>query len=155
MTVAERFWIKVRKSDGCWEWTANRTRQGYGMFRVNAEKHTTAHRVAWELSNGRDAPAGMVVCHTCDNPPCCNPSHLFLGTYQENADDMKRKGRQAPPQGERCTWRKLTEEDVAGIRARFIPRTWGVENGNARALAAEYGISHCYLREIVRGEKRR
>lgn len=91
--VEERFWAKVVKTEGCWKWTAKRDRNGYGRFSPNGQySQTVAHRFSWELHNG-PIPEGMLVCHHCDNPECTNPSHLFLGTPQDNMDDKVRKGR--------------------------------------------------------------
>lgn len=93
-----RFWSRVDKSagdDGCWLWTAARTR-GYGKININGlaggRKGVPqwTHRVAWILTNG---PTDLCVLHACDNPPCCNPAHLFLGTRQDNAADRDAKGR--------------------------------------------------------------
>ena len=91
--TATRFWPRVQKADGCWPWIASIGTDGYGKFWVRG-RTTHAHRVAWELTHGQipdDDP--RLVCHHCDNPPCCNPAHLFLGTHSENAQDMVRKGR--------------------------------------------------------------
>lgn len=97
----ERFWSKVDRGggpDACWLWTAHKTRGGYGQLRVDGHQ-ATAHRVSWELAHGPIPPGhgyhGTCVLHRCDNPPCCNPSHLFLGTNADNMADMKAKGRQA------------------------------------------------------------
>lgn len=91
--TAARFWSKVRKGDGCWEWQAKRFDNGYGSFAVSRNKNQGAHRVAWELTNG-PIPAGMSVLHHCDNRPCVRPDHLFLGTQLDNMRDMLAKGRQ-------------------------------------------------------------
>jgi hypothetical protein len=90
-TLEERFWSKVDVCgpDECWEWTAYRLPAGYGTF---GRPTTTTHRIAWQLTNG-PIPEGMFVCHKCDNPPCVNPAHLFVGTQQDNLRDMWSKGR--------------------------------------------------------------
>jgi hypothetical protein len=95
---AVRFWAKVAdmESDGCWEWRGARNQDGYGVvgWKENGgTRTTTASRIAVELTTGEPIPAGLLVCHECDNPPCCNPNHLFLGTYTDNVRDAMRKGR--------------------------------------------------------------
>ena len=102
--VQDRFWPKVDKHgpDDCWLWTASTDQDGYGLItvRVRVGRHVKkrAHRLAWEWANGRK-PGHNKVCHTCDNPRCVNPAHLWLGTNKQNMEDAKRKGRTL--QGER------------------------------------------------------
>jgi hypothetical protein len=92
-----RFWNQVNKGtmNECWNWTGVPNMWGYGQIREeggrNAKKKL-AHRISWIIHNGT-IPTGMLVLHTCDNPLCVNPNHLWLGTHQDNIDDMMRKGR--------------------------------------------------------------
>lgn len=94
-TTAERFWAKVEKADGCWEWRAARCPKGYGRFRHPDYKFMRrAHQVSYELTYGRLAP-GLLIRHACDNPGCVNPTHLLSGTYQQNSQDAVDRGRTA------------------------------------------------------------
>lgn len=86
-----RFFKNVQKTSSCWLWNGARQPQGYGVFHIQGRLVRT-HRVAWAIEFG-DIPAGLFILHQCDNPPCCNPAHLFLGTCKDNAVDMARKGR--------------------------------------------------------------
>jgi hypothetical protein len=91
------FWTAVDQSggsDACWPWQRHRNPEGYGVTKLAGFRR--AHRLAWCLTNG-PIPDGMLVCHTCDNPPCCNPAHLFLGTESDNRQDMLAKGRGPQP----------------------------------------------------------
>ncbi len=90
--VLRRFVSKVAKSDGCWLWKG-KTMSGYGTVIINQHLFR-AHRVAWTIAYG-PIPDELCVCHTCDNPRCVRPSHLWLGTQEENQEDKIRKGRQA------------------------------------------------------------
>ncbi len=121
-TFTERFWSKVDRSggnDSCWLWTAATLQSGgYGVVSFRHAPYR-AHRVAWELANGREIPFGLHVLHSCDNPPCCNPAHLRIGTNTENIRDRMERGRSkgGAPFGERNSRSKLTDTDVIAIRA--------------------------------------
>lgn len=113
-----------------------------------------AHRVAYELlvgplptrPSGMGA-AGVLVCHSCDNPPCVNPAHFFLGTQAENMADMKAKGRQPDNRRERNPKAKLTAAQVADIRANHT----GIY-GEKMAIARKYGISSGHVSKILAGD---
>lgn len=96
LPVADRLWSRVViMPSGCLEWTGAKKRYGYGTISDlsgSGRKNLPTHRLAWELTYG-PIPDGLFICHRCDNPPCCNPDHLFLGTHTENMADMRSKGR--------------------------------------------------------------
>jgi hypothetical protein len=130
-----RFWPKVDTTGDCWIWTG--VRDGYGYGRIwrgdfvldgGTTKEVRAHRVAWSLVNGA-VPAGLDVCHRCDNPPCCNPAHLFLGTRSENMLDAGVKSRFAhsTPQWKRA---KALELHDLGLPQREIARALGTTQGS-------------------------
>jgi hypothetical protein len=95
--VDRRFWSKVQKGPDCWTWAGSRSAKGYGRLNVGGAV-CQAHRVSWELHRGA-IPSDLFVLHRCDNPPCVNPDHLFLGTALDNSRDMVSKGRQKFPKG--------------------------------------------------------
>jgi hypothetical protein len=144
--IAERFWEKVAKSDGCWLWTAFRTEKGYGKL-AGSRSPVRAHRVSYELAFGH-IPEGLCVLHRCDNPPCVRPDHLFLGTEADNSADMKakRRGRGPAMQGTAHPRAKLTDEQVVAIRAAYQPRIV-----SAAVLAAKFGVSRATIDGIVSG----
>lgn len=95
--IADRFWAKVKKTEGCWEWTGALTYRGYGtIYQTAPRTKAPAHRVSWELHNG-PIPEGMFVCHHCDHRKCVRPDHLFLGDSAANMLDARLKGRFGKP----------------------------------------------------------
>lgn len=139
-------YVDKRGPNDCWPWTAARRRRGYGAFTV-ARKNLVAHRVAFQAATGID-PADKLVCHSCDNPPCCNPAHLFLGTATENVHDMLAKGRANPPRGENHHGAKLTEEEVREIRRRRAAGEKLID------LAKEFGVADSRLSVLVNHPER-
>lgn len=114
MDLAEKLSEQLVETEtGCWEYTGGRTGSNYGVVCFGHTKQRGAHVISYELTFG-PVPKGMQVCHRCDNPPCCNPDHLFLGTPQDNKNDEIAKGRHV--YGERVGNHKLTESDVIEIR---------------------------------------
>ena len=101
--IAERFWPKVdnRGPGECWLWIGATDRWGYGRLRIDG-RFIGAHRISWQLAHGSNAPDSLFVCHSCDNPLCCNPAHLWLGTAAENNRDAAAKGRVRGQQQTHC-----------------------------------------------------
>lgn len=140
--LADRLNRKSRDTEtGCREWTGWCDDGGYGRVAVD-RRMRAAHIAAWEIANGRTVPNGMVVRHTCDNPPCINPEHLILGTQQQNVADMHDRGR-CDRSGERNNSAKLTAESVQAIRAKHAV---GVRIND---LSREYGISTSQVKNII------
>lgn len=144
--LEERFWGKVQKSDGCWNWTGKHDAFGYGRLWISDKPYVElqAHRFSYTIHIG-EIPEGLSILHKCDNPPCVNPEHLFIGTRADNMVDKVQKGRQ--PRGIELPQHILTDDDVREIRRRYElrRRTTGVATRNdpngAEALAKEYGVS--------------
>ena len=150
--LSVRFWEKVdrRGADECWPWIGalgGRDKRGNIAEGAPSQKILFAHRVAYEMANG-PIPDGLRVLHSCDYPRCVNPAHLFLGTQQENIQDMIEKGRQRGAKGERNRHAKLTKEQVDSIREEYVR---GSTSKGQVALAKKYGVSQPAIGYIVRG----
>lgn len=155
----ERFWKMVdrRGPNECWPWKHATTSGGYGWFiRAGGEEGIGAHVFAFMVMHGVVPPLGIKVCHTCDNPPCCNSlAHHFLGTDSDNMRDMTAKGRRRgamPPRrpGASNGRARLTDADVADIRRLWAHRH--VRPITQRELALRYRVGASRISAVVRGE---
>lgn len=153
-TALKRFEAKVSE---CWLWKGGRNRDGYGTFWagdwVEGKKHSPvivlAHRWAYEHFVG-PIPDGLHVLHRCDEPACVKPSHLFVGTQQQNIVDMHRKGRNPPQAGENNGNAKLSAAQIVQIRERYTGG-WGEQT----KLAREFGVTQATISKIVGGKAMR
>ena len=151
--LSERFWAKVRKSEGCWEWVASTmTKSGYGKI-FDSGKLEGAHRVSWKLEHG-EIPDGLCVLHHCDNRKCVRPSHLFLGTHKDNTDDMWSKNRGSrsgagdkKAVGARHGMAKLSEAEAREVKALRL------SGSPLKAIASKYGISDVTVSDIANGRR--
>lgn len=146
-----RFWKKVNKgdTDDCWNWKARKNEGGYGNVFLEG-KCRLAHRIAFCISYGA-FDNSLKVCHTCDNPSCCNPAHLWLGTDEENVADRDAKGRLVNGRkykGENHINAKLTDKQASEIRALYAFGEW-----LHRELAEMYGVSRGTIQRIVTGAR--
>jgi hypothetical protein len=137
--------------DACWPWTGSRYREGYGRMSVGGVQLRVT-RLIWRLLHG-PIPDGWFVCHSCDLPECCNPSHLFVGPPRENSADMVRKGRSrlGCRRGDANPRRRLTDAEVRAIRDAYAADGYF---GAVADLARRYGVSETLVRGIVKGRKR-
>lgn len=160
ITPEERFLSNIAPADirGCRVWTSQLSHNGYGRLRVDRSRRVPAHVFAWVRAHGPVAD-GLRVCHSCDNPPCVNIDHLFLGTHLDNMRDMVAKCRQSRganhyavtrpdrlPRGSAHGMAKLSESAVADIRQRCAA-------GELRAsMALRYGVTPTLIGMVVRRE---
>jgi len=159
--LIERLIAKIRvEANGCWIWSGTKNGGGYGTIGLGsaASGKGFVHRVAWELFRGK-IPNGKLVCHHCDVKICCNPSHLFIGTYLDNSRDAVAKGRvpkgerwrtvartSSQARGERHGMAKITERAVRSIIAEFKTRKFTMKQ-----IGGKYGISRSMVANIVKG----
>lgn len=158
-TIEQRFRSKVfvAEPDACWPWSGASLPRGYGKITDVAGRTLLAHRVAWELEHG-EIPAGMLVLHHCDNPRCCNPAHLYVGTYADNSADALSRGRMPRgdghysrrfpslvSRGEGHTFARLTDEDIPSV---FVLRAAG---WSIRRIARYFNIAANSIKVILNG----
>ena len=153
--LEEWFWQQLRRTeDGCLEWQGHRHMYGYGLFGVGGRKGRTvrAHRFAYELANG-PVPDGLHVCHRCDNPPCCDPEHLYAGSRSQNMQDAyDRNRRRAPSHGRSgdTHWAtKIPDSEIPVILEKLAA------GESQTAIANEYGVGQSTISRIKLGVRRR
>jgi hypothetical protein len=141
------FMAKVAVVDsGCWEWQAARDVNGYGVFHDEGCRRVLAHR--WAYGQWWGQPGEKYVLHSCDNPPCVNPAHLRAGTAAENSGDMVRRNRHRPMRNEESGMARLTDQQVAEIRAA------SADGELQRDTAQKFGVHPAHVSRIVNGKRR-
>jgi hypothetical protein len=164
--IEERFWKFVVKADGCWSWLGCTAPNGYGLiYDKKLDRKIPAHRLSYEMHIG-PVPEGYFVCHRCDNPPCTNPEHLFVGTPKDNSQDMAKKGRsgltrhperaargtrnarfthpETTARGEESGQAKLTESQVREIR-----QLHNTGAHSQKSLGKKFGVCKATIYYIV------
>lgn len=141
----ELFWSRSipEPNTGCWLWMGGTVSDGYGWF-WDGKRGMGAHRFAAIISFG-SIPKGMEVCHRCDNPPCVNPAHLFIGTRQDNVRDREQKNRGGAPRGDAHPMARLRATDVEDIK------TLRAEGMEMEEIAARYGVSDTSIYNVLKG----
>lgn len=138
----------LRKPEVCWTWQGGKFNDGYGSFTLrNITYH--AHRVAYLIANGPFNQL-LLVCHHCDNPPCCNPEHLFLGTQSDNIIDCFQKGRYIMPKGENHPSAILSDQEITEIR-----KLYATGNFTQKELGIKFSSSQTNICYIIRHERRK
>lgn len=134
--LEDRLWEKTQRAEnGCLIWIGTKQTEGYGLIRINGRLHAT-HRVAWELTHGEKIPQGKIICHTCDNPSCIEPTHLYSGNDASNAADRESRGRVV---------KRLSEQKVRYIRAAVAA------GRSTHSVAKELGIAQTTAYNITNG----
>lgn len=134
---------EIDAATGCWIWLRNRSEKGYGRLRLAGRGKCKAHRVSWEIAYG-PVPVGIYVLHRCDNPPCVNPEHLFLGTHADNMADMAAKGRaRGRIRKENLKYRGKLKKFAKEIRDKAL------SGEHLSHLAKQYGVSYAAIRGVV------
>lgn len=149
-TMEERFFEKVKifSNKECWDWIGGKFASGYGCMREKNGNVKSAHRISWEIHNGKIPKGsgyhGTCVLHKCDNPGCVNPRHLFLGSNLDNVNDKLQKGRHHDTCGEKNPSHKLTQKQVKEIR-----KIYSEAKIFQHVLGKKYGVSQTTIWSIV------
>ena len=149
----KRFWsyVDLTRIDSCWLWLGYKVKDGYGALTLSEKaigkrRTCVAHRLSWMLCKG-PIPKGFYVLHDCDNPPCVNPAHLFLGSQFDNMRDMQHKQRGPNQKGSNNGRAKLTEKDVLYLR-----EVWPtLKRGKKQKIAAKFDVAYSRIRDAVTG----
>jgi len=149
----ERFWTKVdiRNWDECWEWLAQKDKDGYGRIKIK-KKCLRAHRFSFFIHNGF-VDKNLYVCHSCDNPSCVNPHHLWIGTNRDNQNDLVEKSKiinkknKSKNMGEKSHLSKLKEEDVIAIRNLYLDKSILIKD-----IANKFDITITNVQDIVKNK---
>ena len=150
--IWERLPAKIKsqicRTESCWLWTGHADEKGYGLFHPAGRNQRRVPRIVYEVAHDVVLSEDALVCHNCpdgDNPACCNPDHLFVGTHADNRADCVQKGRQA--KGEMNGRAILTEADVAEIRRLYVPR-----KVSTHKLGKMFGVSGQTIHRVLKGE---
>lgn len=138
-----RFLSKIDKTDTCWIWLAYKDAKGYGIFGISSRNTKRAHRFSYELFINK-IPHDKLVCHECDNPSCVNPEHLFLGTNQDNMDDMKKKNRAPNNKGTNNPNAKLNKLKAVQIRKLYKTGEYLIKD-----LAERFSINRNRISKVI------
>lgn len=153
----QRFWSRIEKTESCWIWKGSTNGRGYGHFRYDGKLRYT-HRLAYTYCVG-PIPGGLLVLHKCDNPPCCNPGHLFLGSHKDNIQDAIQKGRFRWVRERAARLERMAQESIAAVTRRqeklaeaesiLRDRSLGIP-----ALMAKYYLSRSQVYKILAHKSR-
>ncbi len=143
-SLKKRILRNYEEVNGCWNWKKYKNSLGYGIINVKGKIHL-AHRISWQIFKG-EIPESLLICHTCDNPSCINPNHLWMGTNKENQEDMFKKNRSRHVRGDDHSSSKLDSEKVKKIRSLSKPRYY-----TAKRLAEEFKVSEVTIHNIIYG----
>lgn len=133
LTLSERIWSRVDKTDSCWLWTGAKNNRGYGVIGIANGKIAYIHRLVWTETNGA-IPENMEICHTCDNPACVNPAHLFLGTHHENMIDMVRKSRTGKTKYSKDFIMEILQMHKNGTKPKVIIQLTGINKHTLESI---------------------